>query len=540
MSQRIAAIEDCHNLGDHSYIDFVRRLTDRLIRSTNSGERPLFRTAGTDVLWDVYLDSFDDPMERQYHNCSACRRFIQEFGGLVVIDEDGATRSAIWNPDDAPKRYCRAVAALADEAADLPVRSLFLSSRLVWGQPEAGGWHHFHLTPPPTLVMKPGALRAGQAMAAKLEDFRTVQRALGEFSAQDLELAVSILRTETLYRSEKVLGAAEWLRDLHHARKNAPRGRAGNVVWRAVAKAPTGFCHPRSSMIGTLLEDIKAGLPGDAIAARFAAKMAPTRYQRPQAAPAAGAIAAAEKLVERLGIAPSLERRFCRLEEALPHAIWQPSSDETPASHGVFAHLQPKGSRREAGPVEATYGLITWRKFAESVLPHASRIQLSAPEIGPYTALTTAVNADAPPILQWDSEDCRNPVALYLWNGGSYAHTFGLASGAWYDVTGIIPKPCSWHGSYDHFGEGIVLLIAEAKDRRSYGNALFPEILKSDLHPVRSVIEAYSRRATLGAIDGPHAAGLMLGKEFKRGPWSVTVQATIGGIVGTYKLDRWD
>jgi hypothetical protein len=68
-------------------------------------------------------------------------------------------------------------------------------------------------------------------------------------------------------------------------------------------------------MIGTLLEDIHVGLPFDDFKAKFAAKMHPLQYQRPQAAPKVGAIAQAEKLVEQLGIVRSLKRRFARLDD---------------------------------------------------------------------------------------------------------------------------------------------------------------------------------------------------------------------------------
>ena len=59
-------------------------------------------TTGID-LWPIYLDSFADPIERQYHNCHACRQFIQRFGTLVAVNsETGVIRSAVWHPGKAP------------------------------------------------------------------------------------------------------------------------------------------------------------------------------------------------------------------------------------------------------------------------------------------------------------------------------------------------------------------------------------------------------------------------------------------------------
>lgn len=53
-------------------------------------------------------------------------------------------------------------------------------------------------------------------------------------------------------------------------------------------------------MIGTLLDDIASGMSFDSVSRRFAEKMHPLQYQRPQAAPSAGNIAQAEKIVEKL------------------------------------------------------------------------------------------------------------------------------------------------------------------------------------------------------------------------------------------------
>ena len=70
---------------------------------------------------------------------------------------------------------------------------------------------------------------------------------------------------------------------------------------------------------------------------------------------------------------------------------------------------------------------MTWDKFQRTVLPSAERIEFLAPSHGSYTALVTAANAEAPPILQWDRDGARNPVSWYFWNGGSSASQFGLS-----------------------------------------------------------------------------------------------------------------
>jgi hypothetical protein len=266
--------------------------------------------------------------------------------------------------------------------------------------------------------------------------------------------------------------------------------------------------------------------------------MHPLRYQRPQAAPSAGNIAEAERVVEKLGIARSLERRFARPDEV--DAIWRPMSLAgglmTPG--GVFGHLVPKEAR-EPATMALPAATMTWVKFARDVLPTAETIAYFVEDRpSSFAAFVTAVHADAPPILQWDREDRRNPVSLYFWHGGSMPGQFGLAGNCYHKVNAITLNPCHWYGaSLPHQGEGVFFLLDGARETRMAGNALFPEILKSELHAVRPTIETYSQKAEIVGIDGPMAAGIGLRKGQ---PWAARLRVTSAGTVREYRLDRWD
>lgn len=531
------------NQGDADYGAFLSSLQAGLLARIGDGKTPLFTTDAQD-LFSAYLDTFETPAARQYNSCHCCRQFVERFGTLVTLDENGRAAPALWHEDEVPAAYRPAIAAMARRVRSARVTGVFLSSLAVWGRPQTGVWRHLAATPPAALVFKRATQSADQAMAEKREDFKTVQHALGEFSLPVIKEALSLLRTEALYRSEKVLGQAEWLHALHLARRAAYSNLKVNVVWRAVALAPAGFCHPRSSMIGTLLADIAAGMAFKDVSRRFADKMHPLQYQRPQAAPTAGAIAAAEKLMQQLDAAGALARRFARLDEV--QALWkpQPSPDRPVADgvlgqlkKGVFAHLSPKGAAPSAGGVKVPVQVMTWDKFQRTVLPGAERIEFLAPERGSYSALVTAVHAEAPPILQWDREDRRNPVSWYLWHGGSTAAQFGLKAGQFHPVSAITLKPSMWHGGFEHQGQGVMFIIEGAKDAREPEACLFPEFLKAEFHGVRSVLEAYSKGAKLQGAEQASAAGVMLhGGQ----AWDALVRVWTGGRSLDYQLDRWD
>ena len=538
MAQQSSTTSQSAIVGNHhdaEYEAFISRINARFLANCGNGSLTLF-TTDADRLWDLYLSGFSDPAERQHRNCRNCRNFIQRFGGLVTIDETGNTAPAIWDEADAPAAYRPAIVKMIKAVRRANVTGVFRSSDRIWGIPLTGPWRHFAITSPASMIFQSAVQSAAQAMAEKREDFGTVNRALAEWSQSHLQAALTLLRSDALYRSEKVLGQAEWLFNLHAARQEVFGLRRRNLVWRAVATAPAGFCHPRSSVIGTLLDDIANGKDFDAVSRAFAAKMHPLSYQRPQAAPTAGAIAAAEKVIQQMNAAGSLARRFARLDEVV--ALWRPAPAKAGQSAtGVFAHLKPKGS--EVRQMEAPAQVMTWDKFQRTVLDSAERIEFKAPARGSYCALVTAVNADAPPILQWDSEHARNPVNWYVWHGGSTASQFCLDAHQFTEVEAVALQPSMWNGKQDHHGAGVLFVLAGARETRMAGAALFPEIMKAELHGISSVIEAYSRSATIDGMNEPHAAGILLQQGNSRS-WDCLLRVWSGGLSMDYRLDRWD
>lgn len=514
---------------EDGYLDFGIAVSSRpatgLIFTTDVGD-----------LFGAYLLGLPRA-RRQHYTCSACRKFIDAYGGLVTIGQDGSTHPVIWpRPEDVPAFFRDSADAIRALVMNSKVTGVFLSPLRVLGTPITGAWRHLH-TFNVVPFMATRLRTAGQAMAERLEEYGMLQRALAEFSIETVEQAERILKSETLYRSEKCLGVATWLLELHRALAGVKnRCRKDNLVWRAIASAPIGFAHVRSTMIGTLLDDIASGLSFDAVSKRFAEKMHPLQYQRPSAPPSAGNIARAEAVVAELQAAGALRRRFARLEDI--QAVWRPSPQDDEPKAGVFGHLAKKRVR-PAG-VELPSVRMTWEKFRRTVLPDASGIELMVPGHGPFAALLTAADPSAPPILQWDSPDERNPVSWYFYNGGSPASAWGLIGGHYVELTAICLKPSMWGSRpLPHQGEGVFLLMHGAQDSRSAGLALFPETLKSEFHEIRRTIEAFSRNGSIEGAKEAAACGLGLTKGDRDWATTLRVFERSGGIAN-YKLDRWD
>jgi len=231
---RRAAAEPIGNVDDLSYGRFLARIYKRFWTLTRGGQEPVFSTQVPNI-WRTYLQSFP-LLERQYHTCAACQRFIERYGHLVVIATDGRKTPLFW--DEVDDYEPRAMQALHRAVSTAPVACVFLSTESTWGIPRTGRWVHLGLEVPPSMVFRQPTQTAAQKMAERQQDHETVMRALGEFSLVQLDQVVSLLESEALYRAERVLGPATWLRDLKRTIRGQPSGSTTNMVWRAIATAP--------------------------------------------------------------------------------------------------------------------------------------------------------------------------------------------------------------------------------------------------------------------------------------------------------------
>lgn len=509
-----------------------------IVRAVVAATKPPYFTTSVPNLYEIYLSGFSDD-QRQTHRCHACRRFIEQYGGLVVLDEEGHSRSLFWSAD-VPEIYRRSVAEMRTEVEHASAEDVFYSEAADWGtvstfdKKRGLEWTHFAVSSPQRFHHP--LKTAGQMMAERREELGMLARGLGEFSYEVVTKAKALLESEQLYRSEKTLGVATWLLALHNRIANLKNRRLRHhILLRAVATAPAGFCHVKSTMIGTLLEDLSSDLPFETTKRRFAEKMHPLQYQRAQAAPTDANIAEAEKIVAKLGTAGALARRFAKLEDV--QALWKPWVATLPPPKGVFGHLKAEAT----GGAETIGGIvsITWEKFARTVLPNAEQIEFKVPAHGSFIALVTAANPDAPPMLQWDRDDRRNPVSWYLYHSGSFAKRWNLKEG-WCEVSAITLLPSMWRGedALKHQGEGAILILKDARDTEYLnGGGFFTESLKSEYHAVRRTLEAYTKSAVIVGKDEATACGYDLRKGV---PMYAAVRVTVGGLRQLYSIDRWD
>jgi hypothetical protein len=495
---------------DNDYRSFEQFTSQRIAAAIG----PLFETDASG-LFEAYLAGI--PAEyRQHYTCHACRRFIERYGGLVRLTEDGKPDPVLFNAGATiPPFFVPSVTVMEAKVRRAKVTGVYLDSAPVWGTPQTGDWSH--LSGSPATPYRASALKnASQAMAEKREEYGMLCRGIADFPLEAVVQAVRVLEADVVDRSEKTLGVGQWFLKLHRDIEGIKGPARNNRIWLAVATAPTGWAHVRTTMIGTLLEDVILGMPFERIKERWASKMHPLQYQRPTAI-SDGQLKAANEAVAKLGSAGALQRRFARLSDVT--ALWKPRDVppiEAPSGGGAFDHLLAK--RSAIKEVELPPAKMGWEKFLATVLPTAFRLECYVPHSGGFFGLVTAANPDAPPILQWDGLDghARNPVSWYFHHPVGQAYQWNLQGATWTTVTAVFLKPCYWQepAKFGHQGRGVYFSLTGCKDmRNSVGGGFFPETLRSEYHGIRSAMEAYATSAAVAGCDEGDANGICLGEK---------------------------
>lgn len=455
------------------------------------------------TLFRLYIKAFASAEERQGHNCRACMRFFNQVGGLVFINPTtGEPIPAFWDVPEPPALYAQGICDLYRHVHAATVTGAYHTMDPVLGTPESNGHSHLHVVLPAGALSteRPTPFANDATSAAKHACLTT---ALELFTRDDCHVALSLLAVDALPGADKLMPPITWL-------DNALRRLAiikhtdyrHNLIWLLARSAVVGQYNIHNTVAGTLLEDIQLNREDlDGVKARLAHKLKPENLMRPQAGPTEGQLAAAERIVAQLGLAPALARRIARLDEV--EAVWTPKPPE-PTPPGVFGHL-----RATQAPPTTTLAeprVMSWVVFSRDVLPQAERMRFWVPpEKLNYVGLTTAVDPEAPPLLKWDRPERRQPVAAFTSVGGSAAQAWGLTPGTWAEVAAIALHPRQWVHPPAPASQEPLILLTGMRVIPGVGSCLFPDIVRGELYPVRAVIEAHSNTTPLevAGVDTP-------------------------------------
>ncbi len=393
--------------------DFEQFVTDVTTRLSVMSKGELYVVGDgldRDSLWLTFLDSFPagtNPRfrERSEYDCSTCRGFIKSFGNVVEI-HDGRIRT-VWSGVSASDPVFSVVAAAMDEfVGSLPLSTVFRSTEAQYGtrttrslrDGQVEVWHHLH-----GRVEKRHRIKdVGAARATFDAAVQVFQRGLAELTQHALDTVVDLIDDNALYRGTEHRRAVTEFRSLQNRWTQAADARAF-----IFANAMNPAARFRNTVIGTLVQDLSAGVDLEQAVRSFEAKVAPQNYQRPKALITPAMVKAAMKTIDELGIEESLQRRFARLSDvSVTNVLWVDNDTQARMKDGIEGLLMQAATTRPAGARDAKQEEIPVITFMKDILPGAATIDLwVANNHEPnFVSLTTGRHPAAPRLFTWDND----------------------------------------------------------------------------------------------------------------------------------------
>jgi len=352
---------------------------------------------------EVYLAAFPpgtDPIFRTHteHDCRCCLQFLKQVGGVVSI-VDGHIRTLWEKATTLPEPYATVAAALDAAVRAAPITSVFRTSELNFGRlPNLDAhdtritWTHFHVE----VLPRHRASAVGSTLNACNTKAASLHRALTDFTPEAVRTVLELIDANTLYRGAEFRSAVD---GFAHLQANAPEPALRQLyAWEQYMAPSAGI---RSTVIGTLLDDLSSGKPLEQAVASFESKVAPLNYKRPTAVVTPRMVDQALATIRTAGLEPALARRLATLEDlSVTDVLWA-SGSAAPRMRDPLRDLLLESTPKTPRNISAG-ATISPEDFL-ALRPREISLVLTGFHLPNFLALTAPVHPDAPPLFQWDN-----------------------------------------------------------------------------------------------------------------------------------------
>lgn len=363
-----------------------------------------------DQLWDIYLKAYPKQFSeifrtRHHYEGNYDKSFIRRVGNLVGIDKDG-NKHSLW--DCEVEGYFQQVAdALSQAVHGTSYTEYFYTTENHAGHkpnkdfhsPEIT-WVHFYLDIPAKFIKNKNTIGP---FTGELRNTREVfERGLKTFTLDAAEQVLELIAQGSLYRGEEHKVAVQNFvkhKKIYDGLKTEEE-RKGYVYFTTMAVGIS--LRFRSSVIGTLVEDISNGVDLERAVKSFEDKVAPQNYKRTTALVTPKMIAQAQEQIEELGLTDSLARRFAVASDISVNNVLFTAS--TKKAMNVFDDLAQDAATKAPKALKKVEE-ISIEKFIKDVLPTATSIEvlLEGRFKTNLMSLMTAAHPETPQLLKWNN-----------------------------------------------------------------------------------------------------------------------------------------
>ncbi len=384
-----------------------------------SGSARLFvADVDADSLWDAYQDAFPESANLMYrkkreHDCSACRHFIKQAGGLAAI-KDGKVET-IWDFKTGDAGYQLVADAMDRYVKRFDIKDVYLTSSPSVGQDHSNEmtaeghvirYNHFYFDLP--------AICRSQKPDSQTGELRTTMmvfsRALNELKMDAVDAVLELIDSNTLYRGlENRQALLSFKRELEAYQKLSSHRKQMLFAWEHSAKLPPSVTRIRNTALGTLLVNISEGMDLDCAVTAYESITAPANYRRPKPVYTNKMLDDARQKIAELGYMDSLPRRFAALSDITVQNILFVDRDVSRAVFGASEGESFFGGMEKSIPLDPKkferVEEIGIDDFISKVLPTTRKMEVlfESRLSKNLVSLIAPKNRDAKSMFKWDN-----------------------------------------------------------------------------------------------------------------------------------------
>lgn len=401
--------------------------------------------AERDELFNLYLDSIPAEhnqifRQRRHYDGNYDKHFIRNLGGVLFIHNDLKVET-IWDVALSPDNYF----AYAATTLSNHVKAARISNYLVKSERVAGHlsnvdnyddtiiWEHFYYKLPDAYV-KPNV---SEVQGKYANWVAMLSRGMNDLNLDAVKEVQSLIDDNNLYRGKEFKSVVDKFIRLKEAYAQA----ADKDLWVWLnAKSLGEQTRFRSTVIGTLVEDLTNGVDLERAVASFESKVAPINYKRTTALVTPMMIAKAKADVAALGYSESIYRELAELKD-LPtdKMIYVENRAKTvdvfdTMSEEAGAVVKSVDNAVEISASELLAKLKGAKKVEVLRQPHS---------VANEFVLTRAADSTAPNMFKWDN------TLAWAYTSGTTDAIKERVKEAGGDVTGDVRVSLAWHSPCD-------------------------------------------------------------------------------------------
>lgn len=455
----------------------VKKMLTNHIAEMIKGATHLFTTEiDGDKLWETYINNFpvgknDIYRKKGAHECSACRRFVRQFGDVVAIKNNKLV--TIWDMEFVDEEYSPSFKALSEMVKKEAVKNIFLSREERIGvdsnrEETPDGkiltWEHYSVKLPKQFVnTSADSLEKNQA---KYRDARNCyKRAMEELTQDSIDTVLELIAQKSLYKGDEYKGILEKVLKLHKEYQKVPAKERDNYSWVKSIEVGEAVSKIRNHLIGMLLVELSAGTDLDEAVRKYEASAAPANYKRPKAIFTKKMVEDAEKTLTNLGLIDSLRRRHAKLDDITVNNILFCNKDSAKRIKGsVFDEMKEENgiNPKTLSKVEE----ISIEDFLANVLPNVSNIEM------------LLENKHCSNLVSLIAPELKDVPSLFKWhNGFSWAYNGNITDSmkervksAGGNVEGVLRFSIQWNEDGDNQNDFDAHCVQPKYDRIMFRN----------------------------------------------------------------------